>query len=187
VVSAIEKEGNYNIAIMHCILNYPTKYEDCNLNMIRGLRTSFPHHIIGYSDHAEPDKNMLVLTSAVLLGAKVVEKHFTLDKSLPGNDHYHSMDPEDLRRFVKNVELLKKMLGKKKKEPLESELPAKRFARRSVVAKTFIPKGTKITAKMVSLKRPGIGISPKDLDLVLKMRAAKDIDEDDIIAWRHLK
>jgi N-acetylneuraminate synthase len=186
-VNTILNTGNNQICIMHCVLEYPTDYINANLNMIKHLRQVFPDYLIGYSDHTSPDPNMLVLTASVLLGAKVVEKHFTLDKSLPGNDHYHAMDPEDLRKFVKNVKLLEKILGREKKEPIESELPARIYARRSLVAKCFIPKGAKITPDMLTWKRPGTGISPRDLEKVLGMRAVKDIDVDEIINWQYLK
>ena len=86
---------------MHCILNYPTKDENSNLNMITSLLTEFPKNIIGYSDHTIPNKEMNIITSSYLLGARVIEKHFTLNKKIKGNDHYHSMDFKDLKNLVK--------------------------------------------------------------------------------------
>ena len=182
-VSTIEKEGNNQIVIMHCILNYPTKYEDANLGMIKHIQKVFPDYLVGYSDHTLPDLSMLVLTTAVLLGAKIIEKHFTLDKSLKGNDHYHSMDPEDLRTLVNNFGLLEKIIGKEKKKPLESELPAIKYARRSIIARVDIPKDTGITEDMVAFKRPGTGIAPKFLDKVIGKKAKREIKEDAIIKW----
>ena len=186
-VNAIEKEGNNQIVIMHCILNYPTKYEDANLGMIQDLKKIFPDYLIGYSDHTLPDSCMVVLTTAVLLGARVIEKHFTLDKTLPGNDHYHSMDPQDLRTVVKNFRLLEKIIGKRKKEPLESELPARKYARRSIVAKVNIPKDTKIREDMITFKRPGTGIAPKFVDKVIGKKTKKDIKKDMVIKWEDIK
>ena len=186
-VTTIENEGNTQIVIMHCILNYPTTYENANLGMIKHLKEVFSEYLVGYSDHTLPDSSMLVLISAVLLGARLIEKHFTLDKSLPGNDHYHAMNSHDLNTFVRNIKLLEKIIGREKKEPLESESPARVYARRSLVAKTFIPKMSTITKDMITFKRPGVGISPKDLDKVLGMRTSKDIKEDEIIVWLHLK
>ena len=186
-VNAIEKEGNNQIVIMHCILNYPTKYEDANLGMIQDLKKIFPDYLIGYSDHTLPDSCMVVLTTAVLLGARVIEKHFTLDKTLPGNDHYHSMDPQDLRTVVKNFRLLEKIIGKRKKEPLESELPARKYARRSIVAKVNIPKDTKIREDMITFKRPGTGIAPKFVDKVIGKKTKKDIKKDMVIKWEDVK
>ena len=140
-----------------------TEYESANLKMIKHIKKVFPDYLVGYSDHPLPDSSMLVLTTAVLLGARVIEKHSTLDKSLKGNDHYHSMNLADLRRFVDNLELLEKIIGKELKEPLESESSARKYARRSLVTKRFIFKGAKITKDVIASKRPGIGISPKDL------------------------
>ena len=186
-VNVIEKQGNNQIVIMHCILNYPTKYEDANLGMIKHLKKVFPDYLVGYSDHTLPDSSMLVLTTAILLGAKVIEKHFTLDKSLPGNDHYHSMDLEDLRRFIDNLELLEKIIGKEIKEPLESESSARKYARRSIVAKIDIPEDTLITGDMITFKRPGTGISPKFLDKIIGKKAKRDIKKDAIIKWRDVR
>jgi len=186
-VSAIEKEGNNQIVIMHCILNYPTKYEDANLGMIQHLKKIFPNYLVGYSDHTLPDSCMIVLTTAALLGAKVIEKHFTLDKTLSGNDHYHSMDPEDLRTLVNNLGLLEKIIGKEKKEPLESELPAIKYARRSIIARVDIPKGTKISEDMIVFKRPGTGIAPRFLDKIIGKKAKRDIKKDAIIKWRDVR
>ena len=94
------------IIIMHCILNYPTKDTDANLNMIYDLKKNFQKHIIGYSDHTLPDKNMTNLLTAYLFGAKVIEKHFT-DNKKRGNDHYHSMDLKDLKVFSEIKKKLK--------------------------------------------------------------------------------
>jgi len=186
-ISTIENEGVDQIVIMHCILNYPTKYEDANLGMIKHIKKVFPNYLVGYSDHTVPDPNMLVLTTAVLLGARVIEKHFTLDKSLKGNDHYHSMDPEDLEKFVNNLKLIQKIIGKEGKKPLNTEITAIKYARRSIVAKQDILKGTKITEEMLTCKRPGTGISPKFLDRVIGKRAKRNIKSDEIIRWDMLE
>lgn len=185
-VTAIEEEGNKQIVILHCVLSYPTKYEDANLNMIIHLKKVFPNYLIGLSDHTLPDKNMLVLTTAVLQGAKVIEKHYTFDKSVKGNDHYHSMDFRDLKTFTENLDLLEKILGQSEKKPLKTEMPARKYARRSIVAKTGIPQGTKITEDMLDFKRPGIGITPKFLELVVGRTAKKDIKNDEIIKWKDI-
>lgn len=185
-VSTIENEGVNQVVIMHCILNYPTKYEDANLGMIKDLKKTFPDYLVGYSDHTLPDLSMLVLTTTVLFGARVIEKHFTLDKSLKGNDHYHSMDPEDLRRFVDNSDLLEKIIGKEIKEPLESESSARKYARRSIVAKIDISGDTIITEDMITFKRPGTGISPKFLEKVIGKIAKRDIGKDKVIEWKDI-
>ncbi len=186
-VNTIGEHGNRQIIIMHCILNYPTKFEDANLGMIKHLKKVFPNYLIGYSDHTLPDTNMLVLTTAVLLGAKVIEKHFTLDKLLKGNDHYHSMYPQDLRKFVNNLKLLEEIIGKKNKEPLESELQARKYARRSLVAKRFIPKGKVIEEEDITWKRPGTGIPPSMIEYVIGGISLKAIKEDEILTFTKVK
>lgn len=180
-VRAIKQEGNDQIVIMHCILNYPTAYTDANLGMISHLRKRYPDYPIGYSDHTLPDPQMLVLTTAVLLGANVIEKHFTLDKSLPGNDHYHAMEPDDLRQFIQNLVFIQKIIGETKKRPLESELPSRMYARRSIVAKRGIPKGARITENMITFKRPGTGLNPNEIGQIIGRKAKKSIREDEII------
>ena len=118
-VSWIAEHGN-PISLLHCILNYPTSNENANLSMITTLRDKFPNLIVGYSDHTLP-QSMEVLEIATLLGAKIIEKHFTHDKTLPGNDHYHAMDLNDLKLFNKKLDRLLMLLGSNFKKPLESE------------------------------------------------------------------
>ena len=110
-IKNIESCGNNNLALLHCILNYPTPDKDANLNMISFMRNYYKSKIIGYSDHTLPDMNMRVLTSAYLLGAVIIEKHFTYDKNLPGNDHYHAMDLNDLKNFKKQIKFINEIKG----------------------------------------------------------------------------
>ena len=185
-VSAIFEEDNRDVVIMHCTLCYPTPYECANLNMIKYLRTVFPDCLIGYSDHTVPDESMLVLTLAYLFGARVIEKHFTLDKTLPGNDHYHAMDPEDLRKFRRNISLIRKIAGEYVKRPVDCEKSGRKYARRSIVAKHFIKKGSTITEDDLDFKRPGTGISPKFVHLVVGRKAKRDIHPDEILTWNDI-
>jgi sialic acid synthase SpsE len=180
-IKTIEQEGNDRIVILHCILNYPTAYKDANLGMISHLKELYPGYPIGYSDHTLPDPHMSVLTTAANLGARVIEKHFTLDKSLPGNDHYHAMDPEDLRQFIQNLAFIQEITGEIEKRPLESEMPSRMYARRSIVAKRGIPKGARITEDMITFKRPGTGIEPSKLGNIIGKVALDTIKEDEII------
>ncbi|WP_407423112.1 N-acetylneuraminate synthase family protein [Methanobrevibacter sp.] len=186
-VNAIEDVSLVDIAIMHCVLSYPTAYEDANLLMIKDLVNSFPNYEIGYSDHTKPDVNMVVLTTAYNYGATILEKHFTLDKSLSGNDHYHAMDPSDVYKFKKNVVFLSKINGRINKQPLICESSARKEARRSIVAKTDIKKGEVISKSKITFKRPGTGIPPADLDNVIGKTAAKDICEDTLIDFEMLE
>lgn len=102
-LKCLKKYGCPDVSILHCILNYPTKNINANLNMIEDLKESFPNYTIGYSDHTKPDDNMNTLIVADIKGAKIIEKHFTDNKLKKGNDHYHSMDKNDLKIFFKNL------------------------------------------------------------------------------------
>ncbi|AUN11672.1 acetylneuraminic acid synthetase [Clostridium botulinum] len=182
-INTILSTGNKEMCIMHCVLDYPTKYENANLNMIKHLKEVFPGYMLGYSDHTKPDKNMLVLTKAYEYGAKVIEKHFTLDKTLIGNDHYHAMDPSDLETFKHNLYMLDLIEGEYCKRPLECENSSRKQARRSLIAKQEIKKGEVVTKDMITFKRPGTGISPIDLDRILGRQAKVNIEEDTILTW----
>jgi len=183
-VSWIEKYGN-SLALLHCVLNYPTPDSNANLGMILGLKKAFPNKIIGYSDHTLP-KDMKVCEMATMLGSVIIEKHFTHDKTLPGNDHYHAMDKDDLKLFRENLKRTFEILGGFKVEALEDEEPARRNARRSLVANKDIKKGQIITKEDLTFKRPAIGISPKFIDDVVGKKASKDIREDSILQWNFL-
>ena len=171
---------NLPLSLMHCVLNYPTPDENANLGMIAGLKKEFPDNIIGYSDHTLP-KEMKVCEMATMLGAVIIEKHFTHDKSLPGNDHYHAMDKEDLNKFKASLETTFKILGSFKIEALEDEEKSRLNARRSLVAAKDIQKGKIIDKSDLTFKRPAHGISPKYIDEVVGKAAKVDIMEDDII------
>ena len=183
-ISWIEEEGT-PFALLHCVLNYPTPDENANLGMILGLKKAFPNTIIGYSDHTLP-KDMTTLETATLLGSLILEKHFTHDKSLPGNDHYHAMDKEDLKLFLEKIEKRFQLLGNFSVTALKDEEPARQNARRSLVAKRDIPKGKTISKDDLTFKRPANGISPKFIDEVVGKTALVDISEDTILQWNML-
>jgi sialic acid synthase SpsE len=184
IQEAVEWIENKNIpvALLHCILNYPTDDSNANLGMIKGLQKKFPDKIIGYSDHTLPN-DMKVLEMAALLGATILEKHFTHDKTLPGNDHYHAMDKEDLKLFNHDMRQVLSILGDQKKYPLSTETPARNNARRSLVAVSNIKNGTIITKAHLTWKRPAHGISPRDIESVIGRKATVDISEDEIMQW----
>jgi len=182
----LERFGCESIALLHCILNYPTSYEHANLNMIEGLKRAFPDHVIGYSDHTVPDSSMLILLAAYLKGAKIIEKHFTHDKSLSGNDHYHAMDMVDLKRFKQDLEFLSRVEGGSTKAPLISERLARKNARRSIVMKKLVLKGDPLTEDVLTCKRPASGISPIHWDEVIGKLAMRPLKEDDILRWSDL-
>lgn len=174
------------IGILHCVLSYPTAAADANLRAIEHLASVFPDHPIGYSDHTRPDPAMLLLTRAVLLGAAVVEKHFTHDKSLPGNDHYHAMDADDLRTFRAGLALIEAADGAACKRVLPAEAASRLHARRSLVAVRPLPAGHLLTADDLTAKRPASGLPPTDLQRVVGRRLAHDLAADEPLMADHL-
>ena len=184
-VSWIENKGN-KLSLMHCVLNYPTEDKNANLGMIVDLKRRYPDKIIGYSDHTLP-KDMKTLEIAALLGAVILEKHFTYDKTLPGNDHYHAMDKEDLKLFKQNLSRTFEILGSFKVSSLDSEEPARKNARRSLVAKRDIPAGKVVEYDDLTWKRPAHGVSPKFVNEIIGRKASIDIKEDEIIKWELLR
>jgi len=181
----IEAKGN-PLALLHCVLNYPTEDRNAGLGMIPALQRHFPQHCIGYSDHTLPG-DMKVLEIAALLGARILEKHFTHDKSLPGNDHYHAMDQADLRRFWVNMERALTLVGPLRICAFASEEPARRNARRSLVTARPVLAGARITREDVIWKRPAHGISPRDIESVIGMAARMDLEEDTVLQWSHVE
>lgn len=182
-VDAIESENNDQIILLHCITNYPTVPGNVNLNMMRQMMEVFPQYPIGYSDHTRMLESHDILVAAVALGAKVIEKHFTFDKTRPGYDHEISADYEDLKKIVTGFRIVENAMGAGIKKPIKSEEKARKWARRSLVAKMNLPQGCIITEDMIAIKRPGNGIEPKFLGNVLGKKARKDIKEDELITW----
>lgn len=182
-VALLEKTACNAIALLHCVLEYPCPQENANLGRISHLRTLFPQCLIGYSDHTVPDASMTVLTAAAVMGACIIEKHFTLDKSLPGNDHYHAMDADDLRRFTHQLDILEKACQTMTAGYLPAEEPARKHARRSLVAAVDIHAGQVIRETDLIPKRPGHGISPRDFDEVVGRVAKVDIAPETVIEW----
>ncbi len=182
-VEAIQGEGNDRILLLHCVSSYPTDPAEVNLRMMQGLATEFPECVIGYSDHTLPEQGLCVPSLAVAAGAKVIEKHFTFDRTRPGYDHEISVDYAGLQEMVARFRAVERVLGGATKRPTPSEERARRWGRRSIVAKVSIPQGTRITSEMVAVKRPGTGIDPKFISQVLGKVAMTDIREDQVVTW----
>jgi sialic acid synthase SpsE len=185
-VKFLKKRGCKKIVIMHCILSYPTKNDDANLAMIIDLKEKFPNDIIGYSDHTLPDNQMSKLVTSYILGSRVIEKHFTLNKRQKGNDHYHSMDKNDLILLIKKLDQTKKILGNNEKKVILAEKASRKFARRSLVANKDLYKNHILKPQDIVCKRPGTGISPKFLSKILKKKVLKNLKKDQIITWKHI-
>ena len=155
--------------------------------MITGLQHQFPEHLVGYSDHTLPDDGMHTLITAYLLGALVLEKHFTFDKTLPGNDHYHAMDRDDLKNFVSRLRHVRQLLGdESEKKPIPTEAISRENARRSIVLKMDWPKDTTLDETQLKYTRPGTGISPSEWDHVLGRHTSRDLKDDHILQWDDL-
>jgi len=180
-VSVIRQINNEPLVLMHCILEYPTPFAHANLNRIATLKEIFPELIIGYSDHTKPDKDLDIIKTAYNLGAVVVEKHYTLDKSLKGNDHYHAIDEKDAKRIIDGINFLDEIKGNSEIKFLESEKVSRLNARRSLVTTRNVKKGEKITREMLTFKRPGTGISPSEIENILGKKVLIDISDDTIL------
>ena len=179
------KAGAREFILLHCVLNYPTPPMNAALAEIRTLQRVFPECLVGYSDHVVPDTDISALQAAALLGACVLEKHFTHDKTLPGNDHYHAMDRSDLKAFSEKMRLLREMVGEGGKD-LSNELAAIKHARRSIVATRNLRAGEILVPEDLICKRPAHGISPIHWDEVIGRRVAVDVEEDSILQWEML-
>lgn len=186
-VKVIRNVNTKPLVLLHCVLEYPTPDEHANLNKIVSLKEKFPDLIIGYSDHTRPDKNMEILKTAYNLGAIVIEKHFTLDKTLPGNDHYHSMDPKDATTLIEGIKFIDKIRGSYDLNYLESEENSRKFARRSLVLTVDLKKGAIIEEKHLTYKRPGTGISPSELNRIVGKKINKDLKADTILKYEDLE
>lgn len=182
-IRIIRGEGNDSIALLHCVLSYPCMPENANLKVIERIKSVFPDCVAGYSDHVPSAPGGLCLTTAWLLGARIIEKHFTLDKTKTGNDHYHAMDPADIREFRQQCDYMTSLLGGNNKVVLACETEARKQARRSLVAARNIKAGEIIGNEDIAIKRPGTGIEPKFLDLFVGAKPVRDIHEDQLLQW----
>ena len=181
-VKTLQESGSGPISLLHCNLNYPTPDGLAFLNRIAELKQKFPAQMPGYSDHTVPQNGSLAVVTAFVLGARVIEKHFTHDKSLPGNDHYHAGDVHDFQTICEQLEQCSKFLANYD-EPsfLNCQDKARQFARRSLVANCSIKRGEPFTNENVTWKRPGTGLDPRNWDRLIGKKASRDIAEDTIL------
>ncbi|EAJ4502799.1 N-acetylneuraminate synthase [Campylobacter upsaliensis] len=176
-LTILRKNGTRNITLLHCNTEYPTPFEDVNLNALKTLKEAFKLEV-GYSDHTE---GIVASLGAVALGAVVIEKHFTLDKTMEGPDHRASLEFEELRALCKGIRELEKALGSGIKKASKSEAKNKIIARKSLVAKREIQKGEKFSIENLTTKRPGSGISAMRYEEYLGKRALKTYKKDELI------
>lgn len=191
-VKVIRDAGNDQVVVMQCTLCYPTKDEDANLAVIQTYKQAFPDLSVGLSDHTLGTLGSLV---GIHLGAQVIEKHFTTDKTLTGNaDHWLSVDPKELREIVDGTDGLGidmtatpilTLVGSSEKKVLDCEKETRLYDKRSIVAKVDIPKDTPLTLEMLTFKRPGTGIWPNrgNCRLVVGGSAKREVKKDSILTW----
>ena len=178
-VNALYNNGlsKENLTLLHCNTEYPTPFEDVNLKAMDTLHKEFGVEV-GYSDHT---RGIEVPIAAVALGATVIEKHFTLNRNMPGPDHKASLEPNELKAMVSAIRNIEKALGNSEKKVSDSERKNIAIARKSIVAATNIRKGEILTEENLTVKRPGTGISPMRWEEVLGTTAVRDFQEDELI------
>lgn len=176
-VRLLAKEGVRDIALLHCVSDYPARVEELNLRAMDRLKRTF-RLPVGFSDHS---LGITVPIAAAALGANIIEKHFTLNKTLPGPDHKASLELGELSVMIAAVRAVEKAMGSGVKAPTRSEQKIKKLMRRYIVARTFIARGTTITEGMLAFKRARAGLEPRDLNKVLGKKARKDIGRDEPI------
>ena len=171
--------GRDNIILLHCTTQYPTPFDAVNLRAMEALRT-LGCRSVGYSDHTT---GIAVPVAAVALGATVIEKHFTLDRSLPGPDQKASLEPDELAAMVREIREIEQALGSPEKTVAETERPNIEVARKSIVAARHIAKGEVLTEENLTVKRPGSGINPMLWDEVIGRPSPSDFEPDELICF----
>ncbi|MDG6250933.1 N-acetylneuraminate synthase [Methanocalculus sp.] len=178
-VNYLRQHGAQEIMLLHCTTSYPAPIHSVNLRAMETMRCSFKLPV-GYSDHTE---GITIPIAAAAMGAKVIEKHFTLYHSLPGPDHQASLEPGELKAMVQAIRDVERAFGDGVKSPYEEEMAIKKVARRSIVAKRDLAVGALIQSEDLGIKRPGTGIEPKFLDQIIGKKAKKAIPRDHVIIW----
>lgn len=176
-LDVLRRNGAGEVSLLHCTTQYPAPFGEVNLKAMLTLRSEFKCQV-GYSDHT---RGIEIPIAAVAMGAAIIEKHFTLDRTMEGPDHKASLEPEALRSMICAIRNVERALGTGEKIPTASELPNKVVARKSIVAAMRIKKGEILTTENLTTKRPGNGISPMKWHDVLGMKAVRDFEEDELI------
>ena len=181
-VAIILAAGNRQLSLLHCVTEYPAPFAEVNLRAMVTLKGTFGFPV-GYSDHTP---GLEIAVAAVALGASIIEKHFTLNRDLPGPDHLASLEPDELARMVRVIRNVEQALGDGVKAPAPCELKNIPIARRSVVAERDIEAGELLLPENVAIKRPGNGIQPRDFEKVMGRAVAIKINAGDVITWEDL-
>lgn len=182
-LETVYSKGNRKVTVLHCTTNYPTPFEEANLNAMNTIQNAFKVDV-GYSDHTD---GIEAAIAAVAMGAVVIEKHFTMDRNLPGPDHKASLEPADLKKLVRSIRNIEKALGSGIKSITASEAAIMNTVRKSIVARNMIKKGQSISMDDLEIKRPMKGIEPKYLDDIIGKTARRDINPEEHIQWLDLE
>lgn len=174
---AIHKSGNRQVIALHCTTNYPCPIDEVNLRAMLTMQHTLDC-LVGYSDHT---RGITVPLMAATLGAVVIEKHFTLDRTMPGPDHAASLEPTELIQMVTEIRNIETILGSYAKKPTQSEKEIMRLVRKSIVAHHPIKKGAVLKKNMLAIKRPGTGLSPSQIDHIIGRKTKKPIKKDQLI------
>lgn len=182
-VDVLFAEGCPQVVLLHCVSTYPTHPEDVNLMAMRSMMERFPNLPVGYSDHT---MNTTACLCAAVMGAKMIEKHFTCDKNAEGPDHMHSADPTEMKELVRQVRLFEIMCGNGAKKPAQAEIDCRHKNRKSLtLTKPMLP-GEVLTPENLAIRRPGDGIQPKYLEQVYGHRVNKEMEADSVLSWKDL-
>ncbi len=181
-VNVLRAAGAADISLLHCVTEYPAPYGEVNLRAMHTLATAFQLPV-GYSDHTP---GIEIAVAAVAMGAVIIEKHFTLDRSLPGPDHAASLEPAELTQMVAAIRNVEAALGTGIKAPAPCELPNIPVARKSVVASRALPAGHRLAAGDLAIKRPGSGLAPKFRAVLIGRTLRTHVARDEVIQWDHL-
>ena len=181
-IRIIEKEGNNQIILLHCVSNYPPSFKDANIQAMVTMKKAFKA-IVGYSDHSP---GIIVPLGAVALGAKIIEKHITFDRNLKGPDHPYALTIEEFAQMVKEIRNLEDALGNGIKEPVSGEVPERAGARRSIYSTLKIHRGEKISSDMLKIVRHAYGLNPSELTKIIGRKAKVDIKANLPITWEKL-
>ena len=181
-VRFLSEANNQELVLLHCVSNYPTSIDNVNLKSMSVLKNAF-RVPVGFSDHT---MNLLTPVVAVAMGASLIEKHLTLNKRMSGPDHRCSLNIKQFGKMVNDIRQVEKMFGLCKKKPAKTEIEISKIARRSIVARKLIPKGTRLNENMLTFRRPGNGISPKNLDSVIGRITKADIESGETLSQRKI-
>lgn len=183
-IQTLHESGCTELIIMHCVAQYPSPMEEMNLKIIESLKVMYPECIVGFSDHS---LGATAAIGAVVLGARVVEKHFTLDKKLEGPDHWFSLDPAEMKFLVDEIRNIEMALGTSRKRIMPSEVDERTTSIRSIVLNKDLEKGHILKETDVKYTRPGWGISPYDIDKIVGLKITEGLPENTVLEWKYFK